>query len=364
MRQLERNVLLNVLDRKWREHLYEMDYLKEGIGLRGDGAARSRGRVPARGLRHVHRHARGHQGGVRRVPVQRAVEAAPAPAVAPVDAPEGLAEFAAAAAAGAQERGAGAVATKERTALRAKGIDDSAPPLTYTGPSEDGGGAGQAATAAASPRVGGGSRRGAPRGRRKTRAAADAKAPRGANRSAARPRASCRDDARCARPARAPDRPRCTWRTPRQRHLGVLLRCRRPAAAPGATPRAPSGDAARQAIHRSSDPAITTVRSWANGRRRSMTSSTLRSAASANAAAAPGRCRLGRPGAGAGGSQRGAVPRHGGRAGAIARGAARSRRRGGRPRRCRSDVDGETAVMRALQRSDGSRRPAGESQTC
>ena len=34
MRQLERTVLLNVLDRKWREHLYEMDYLKEGIGLR------------------------------------------------------------------------------------------------------------------------------------------------------------------------------------------------------------------------------------------------------------------------------------------------------------------------------------------
>src|SRR5574340_709375 len=34
MRQLERSVLLSVLDRKWREHLYEMDYLKEGIGLR------------------------------------------------------------------------------------------------------------------------------------------------------------------------------------------------------------------------------------------------------------------------------------------------------------------------------------------
>ena len=32
--QLERNVLLNVVDRKWREHLYEMDYLKEGINLR------------------------------------------------------------------------------------------------------------------------------------------------------------------------------------------------------------------------------------------------------------------------------------------------------------------------------------------
>ncbi|NUT90741.1 MAG: preprotein translocase subunit SecA [Saccharothrix sp.] len=34
MRELERRVLLSVLDRKWREHLYEMDYLKEGIGLR------------------------------------------------------------------------------------------------------------------------------------------------------------------------------------------------------------------------------------------------------------------------------------------------------------------------------------------
>lgn len=34
MRQLEREVLLTVLDRKWREHLYEMDYLREGIGLR------------------------------------------------------------------------------------------------------------------------------------------------------------------------------------------------------------------------------------------------------------------------------------------------------------------------------------------
>ena len=34
MRELERKVLLSVLDRKWREHLYEMDYLQEGIGLR------------------------------------------------------------------------------------------------------------------------------------------------------------------------------------------------------------------------------------------------------------------------------------------------------------------------------------------
>lgn len=34
MRELERKILLSVLDKKWREHLYEMDYLQEGIGLR------------------------------------------------------------------------------------------------------------------------------------------------------------------------------------------------------------------------------------------------------------------------------------------------------------------------------------------
>ncbi|MER6943262.1 preprotein translocase subunit SecA [Nonomuraea sp. NPDC000554] len=34
MRELERRVILSVLDRKWREHLYEMDYLREGIGMR------------------------------------------------------------------------------------------------------------------------------------------------------------------------------------------------------------------------------------------------------------------------------------------------------------------------------------------
>ena len=34
MRELERRVVLSVLDRRWRDHLYEMDYLQEGIGLR------------------------------------------------------------------------------------------------------------------------------------------------------------------------------------------------------------------------------------------------------------------------------------------------------------------------------------------
>ncbi|HCT79221.1 MAG TPA: preprotein translocase subunit SecA [Micromonosporaceae bacterium] len=34
MRIVERQVILAVIDRKWREHLYEMDYLQEGVGLR------------------------------------------------------------------------------------------------------------------------------------------------------------------------------------------------------------------------------------------------------------------------------------------------------------------------------------------
>ena len=33
-RELERRVVLSVIDRRWRDHLYEMDYLKDGIGLR------------------------------------------------------------------------------------------------------------------------------------------------------------------------------------------------------------------------------------------------------------------------------------------------------------------------------------------
>ena len=37
MRQVERQVILQVVDAKWREHLYEMDYLRDGIGLRAMG---------------------------------------------------------------------------------------------------------------------------------------------------------------------------------------------------------------------------------------------------------------------------------------------------------------------------------------
>ncbi len=37
MREVERQVMLRIIDQRWREHLYEMDYLKEGINLRAMG---------------------------------------------------------------------------------------------------------------------------------------------------------------------------------------------------------------------------------------------------------------------------------------------------------------------------------------
>ena len=35
MRELERFMLLQIIDERWREHLHDMDYLREGIHLRG-----------------------------------------------------------------------------------------------------------------------------------------------------------------------------------------------------------------------------------------------------------------------------------------------------------------------------------------
>jgi preprotein translocase subunit SecA len=37
MRRLERQIMLRIMDQKWREHLFEMDYLREGINLRAMG---------------------------------------------------------------------------------------------------------------------------------------------------------------------------------------------------------------------------------------------------------------------------------------------------------------------------------------
>ena len=71
MRQLERNVLLNVIDRKWREHLYEMDYLKEGIGLRAMAQRDPLVEYQREGYDMFIGMLDGAEGGVGRLPVQR-----------------------------------------------------------------------------------------------------------------------------------------------------------------------------------------------------------------------------------------------------------------------------------------------------
>jgi preprotein translocase subunit SecA len=135
MRQLERNVLLNVIDRKWREHLYEMDYLKEGIGLRAMAQRDPLVEYQREGFDMF----AGMLEGLKEESVgflfNVSVEAVPPQQVGPVDEPDGLAEFAAAAAGAQKHSGA---AREPAPALRAKGIDNEAPQLTYTGPAEDG----------------------------------------------------------------------------------------------------------------------------------------------------------------------------------------------------------------------------------
>ena len=118
MRQLERNVLLNVLDRKWREHLSEMDYLKEGIGLR----AMAQRDPLVEYQREGYDMFIGMLDGLKEESVgflfNVQVEATPqAPTVAAQEMPEGL----------------------RAEGIQAKGIDDEASrQLTYVGPSEDG----------------------------------------------------------------------------------------------------------------------------------------------------------------------------------------------------------------------------------
>ncbi|AGC61425.1 preprotein translocase SecA1 1 subunit [Mycobacterium liflandii 128FXT] len=144
MRQLERNVLLNVIDRKWREHLYEMDYLKEGIGLRAMAQRDPLVEYQREGYDMFMAMLDGMKEESVGFLFNVSVEAVPAPQVevAPVAEPEDLAEFATAAAAADQEGGAGrktAAAREEAPSrLRAKGIEDESPALTYSGPSEDG----------------------------------------------------------------------------------------------------------------------------------------------------------------------------------------------------------------------------------
>ncbi|BBX83809.1 protein translocase subunit SecA 1 [Mycolicibacterium aubagnense] len=139
MRQLERSVLLNVIDRKWREHLYEMDYLKEGIGLRAMAQRDPLVEYQREGFDMFS----GMLEGLKEESVgflfNVQVEAQQAPQVAPVAAPQGLAQFATEAERAEQNAAAEQAAP---AALRAKGIEDKAgnsgQAMTYSGPAEDG----------------------------------------------------------------------------------------------------------------------------------------------------------------------------------------------------------------------------------
>ena len=72
MRDVERQVMLRIIDQRWREHLEEMDYLQEGINLRAVGPEGSARRVAARGLRDVRQPDEGHRPGLRQVRHARA----------------------------------------------------------------------------------------------------------------------------------------------------------------------------------------------------------------------------------------------------------------------------------------------------
>jgi len=146
MRQLERNVLLNVIDRKWREHLYEMDYLKEGIGLRAMAQRDPLVEYQREGYDMFTAMLEGMKEESVGFLFNVTVETVPAPQVAPVEEPEELKEFATAAATagssgqpdGAASAAPGAAREEAPSTLRAKGIDTESPALTYSGPSEDG----------------------------------------------------------------------------------------------------------------------------------------------------------------------------------------------------------------------------------
>lgn len=154
MRELERRVLLSVLDRKWREHLYEMDYLKEGIGLRAmaqrdplveyqrEGFDMFTGMLE--GLKEESvgflfnlqveantAQAPAAGGGVAVTPASAAVAARNAPSLTkPAPQPQQPQPQPA-----TRQQPAPAPAP---AALRAKGLDETERRLTYTGPAEDG----------------------------------------------------------------------------------------------------------------------------------------------------------------------------------------------------------------------------------
>ncbi|MGH3786204.1 MAG: preprotein translocase subunit SecA, partial [Pseudonocardiaceae bacterium] len=154
MRELERRVVLSVLDRKWREHLYEMDYLKEGIGLRAmaqrdplveykrEGYEMFSGLLEALKEESVgflfNVQVQVAEPAIVQDPAQAPVAPAPDPRaaqVAPAPAGSALSQLD-----GRQADTPGPPAATAAPALDSGGLAEPEPrPLTYTGPAEGGG---------------------------------------------------------------------------------------------------------------------------------------------------------------------------------------------------------------------------------
>ncbi|GAC66729.1 preprotein translocase subunit SecA [Gordonia soli] len=142
MRQLERTILLSVLDRKWRDHLYEMDYLREGIHLRSMAQRDPVVEYQREGFDMFSGMLEGLKeetlGFLYNVQVQTE-QAEPSQPAARPSAPLGAPEPALAGA-GVPGNGAGAANQQDvPAALRGAGGAQQDVPMTYSGPAEGGG---------------------------------------------------------------------------------------------------------------------------------------------------------------------------------------------------------------------------------
>ncbi|WP_062995256.1 preprotein translocase subunit SecA [Nocardia mikamii] len=138
MRNLERQVLLSVLDRKWREHLYEMDYLKEGIGLRAMAQRDPLVEYQREGFDMFSAMLEGLKEESVGFLFNLQVEVQQAPEQQPAVDPGLRSPVGASHPAPAVPQGNGA-AENAPAALRAKGIDESGPRgLSFSGPDEGG----------------------------------------------------------------------------------------------------------------------------------------------------------------------------------------------------------------------------------
>ncbi|MBE6475697.1 MAG: preprotein translocase subunit SecA [Actinomyces succiniciruminis] len=149
MRTLERRVLLAVVDKRWREHLYEMDYLKEGIGLR---AMAQRDPLVEYANEGAHMF-KAMMEGIREETVEQVFanaarfDAAAARAAAEQEAQDAEQESAAGGTkAGARRRGSARKRVQAGSVLGTTGQEPMNQRITYTAPSEDG-----TATAAPAP---------------------------------------------------------------------------------------------------------------------------------------------------------------------------------------------------------------------